>query len=898
MESPGRKSDLEAQLAEALARNASLEEKVERLSRSASPRSPSPRPFSKMPDGLPKKSPRSVSPRPRSASPRGTRGGSAFGSTTKKQVPSFFTASMRGGPLMEPLPQRGLTERERMDPKRACRGPSLLYRDKYGAPKSEWERFNSPDLDTVNFLEDDNPFNDPFKYHPFKGMAFPPTDYIGPDDARETDDLQRLQPANALRLKFVHGYTARNGLLPVSRNNLFYNKDGRIIYHAAALGIVYDKGTHEQWHFHGHDDDICSLDMNPKDRVTIVTGQLGKDPKILVWSSRPDKGSKSLPLLCVINGDHKRAVIGLSFSSNGEFIGSVGFDNNRSIALYRWGKDKTMEKMRIGTDKGHTDDVWQVAFNPVTNHVVAGGKKMLRFFGLKEGAMNDTEKDARAAAKSGQTHTPTLSDSESKIWAKKGTFGADRGAQDILSLAFDGNGFTYAGSGQGVIFRFKEQATDLDVKAHPLAENSSGWPASWSFCRVTALWFCPTKQVLISSGDDGWLHQWDPSKWDETAKGKIKPIKSFDLNKWVLSELQGTIVKMDDKEFDKADPNRGRPAAALSLYGDGTTLLVGTMCNEIYEVAMTFDAASAPMCLMQGHFDELWGLAMHPTKLEFVTASEDKTLRVWDMDSQTISSIAALPGPSRCACYSPNGLWIAVGLGGGDKDCRQNGKWLVLDSKDLSTVFEPPQARFERCCDIKFSPDCRWIAIANADNGIDIYSVPGSDDKGWRRVAKFEGHSSFVCHIDWSEDSMKLQSNCGAHELLYWKLYDETKTSFRWRPHQEKSSSSMRDEKWSTQTCIYGWPVRGVWPEGADGTDINGMARSNTGDREMLVTSDDFGRVKLFRYPCIVPYAGHKPYSGHSSHVTNIAFACSDRWVCSTGGEDCAVFQWEVVRER
>ena len=108
----------------------------------------------------------------------------------------------------------------------------------------------------------------------------------------------------------------------------------------------------------------------------------------------------------------------------------------------------------------------------------------------------------------------------------------------------------------------------------------------------------------------------------------------------------------------------------------------------------------------------------------------------------------------------------------------------------------------------------------------------------------------------------------------------------------------MRDEEWATQSCIYGWHVRGVWPEGADGTDINACGRSNEGTRELLVTSDDFGKVKLFRYPSIVPNADHKPYNGHSSHVTNVAFSSQDRWVVSVGGEDQAVFVWEVVRER
>ena len=54
----------------------------------------------------------------------------------------------------------------------------------------------------------------------------------------------------------------------------------------------------------------------------------------------------------------------------------------------------------------------------------------------------------------------------------------------------------------------------------------------------------------------------------------------------------------------------------------------------------------------------------------------------------------------------------------------------------------------------------------------------------------------------------------------------------------------MRDEEWATQTCIYGWHERGLWPPGTDGTDINACARSNTGRRELIATADDFGKVR------------------------------------------------------
>ena len=51
--------------------------------------------------------------------------------------PLKLDASNRGGPALAlALPQRGLTPRERADPRGTCRGPALLYRDVNGAPQS------------------------------------------------------------------------------------------------------------------------------------------------------------------------------------------------------------------------------------------------------------------------------------------------------------------------------------------------------------------------------------------------------------------------------------------------------------------------------------------------------------------------------------------------------------------------------------------------------------------------------------------------------------------------------------------------------------------------------------------------------------------------------------------
>ena len=54
-----------------------------------------------------------------------------------------------------------------------------------------------------------------------------------------------------------------------------------------------------------------------------------------------------------------------------------------------------------------------------------------------------------------------------------------------------------------------------------------------------------------------------------------------------------------------------------------------------------------------------------------------------------------------------------------------------------------------------------------------------------------------------------------------------------------------------TLVARYGVYFAGIWPEGADGTDINCAGKSSS--QQLLATGDDFGKVHLFPYPCSQP---------------------------------------------
>ncbi|KAL3230278.1 hypothetical protein MRX96_048493 [Rhipicephalus microplus] len=146
------------------------------------------------------------------------------------------------------------------------------------------------------------------------------------------------------------------------------------------------------------------------------------------------------------------------------------------------------------------------------------------------------------------------------------------------------------------------------------------------------------------------------------------------------------------------------------------------------------------------------------------------------------------------------------------------------------------------------------------------------------------GHSSFVIHLDWAVDSTYLRSCSGDYELLYWNALV---------CRQVTNMSITRDLKWHTQTCTIGFSVYGIWPENADGTDINTCSRSHSG--RLLATGDDFGKVRLFSYPASLPKCLSHMYGGHSSHVTAVDFLPDDNRLISLGGRDCAVLQWAVV---
>lgn len=188
----------------------------------------------------------------------------------------------------------------------------------------------------------------------------------------------------------------------------------------------------------------------------------------------------------------------------------------------------------------------------------------------------------------------------------------------------------------------------------------------------------------------------------------------------------------------------------------------------------------------------------------------------------------------RAVAISPDGTAIVLGFKDGtvrEFTVEDNGKDITVSQ----TKVIKHAARW--ISDIKFSPDGTTVAVGSHDCTIYVYSHPE-----WKpRCKPMKKHSSYITHIDFSRDGNYLHSTCGAYELLFWDANSGKQMT--------SGASALKDEIWHTWTVTLGWPVQGIWPECADGTDINAVDRSNltiagNSDTErsyhLLATGDDF----------------------------------------------------------
>eukprot|EP01135_Chromosphaera_perkinsii_P001223 Nk52_evm22s162 gene=Nk52_evmTU22s162 len=593
-------------------------------------------------------------------------------------------------------------------------------------------------------------------------------------DLSKDKSITRLKPPkDGLALEFVFGYRGYD-----CRNNLFFLSTLEIVYHVAAVGIVYDLEKHNQRFYLKHTDDIMCLTKHSSEDI-VATGQLGKEPSIHVWKT------SSLETLSILKGFHIRGICTLDFSPSGGELASVGLDDDHSICVWDWKKGR-----QVSNAKGHKDKIFLLKWHPEeSNTMITVGVKHIKFWNAAGGG----------------------------LVGKRGIYG-DKGEQTtFLSIAFGSKKHVYTGGQNGKIYEWNGQT---------LVKSFDGHKGPVFAMRAF-------ENGFITCGKFGHIQFWD---------------SSFKSERYVKLELDGLSP------------------AVRSVSASGNRIVAGTQEGSVVEVDEKTGVCTP---LVQGHTKgEVWGLSCHPTKEICASASDDRTLRIYDLKSFKQIGMKSLQNSARSCAFSPDGRAVAIGYA--------NGSFEVLDVKTLNPICSFHH-RKEQIGDMKFSPNGKYLAVGSNDNFVDIYNC--IDNK---RVGSCSGNSSYITHIDWAKNNKLLQTNSGAKEHLFFEAP---------RGKRKTVSSELRHQiEWDTWTCVLGSTCEGIWPKCSDVTDVNASHVSKDG--KFMATGDDWGFVKLFQYPVTGKQAKFKQYIGHSAHVTNVRFTQSNEHLVSTGGGDTGVFVW------
>uniref|UniRef100_A0A3B3TPX9 EMAP like 6 n=1 Tax=Poecilia latipinna TaxID=48699 RepID=A0A3B3TPX9_9TELE len=327
------------------------------------------------------------------------------------------------------------------------------------------------------------------------------------------------------------------------------------------------------------------------------------------------------------------------------------------------------------------------------------------------------------------------------------------------------------------------------------------------------------------------------------------------------------VTKIDLREAEQG--YKGLSIRSVCWRAD--RILAGTQDSEIFEVMVR--ERDKPLLIMQGHSEgELWALDVHPKKPLAVTGSDDRSVRLWSLVDHALIARCNMEEAVRSVAFSLDGSQLALGM--------KDGSFTVLRVRDMTEVVHIKD-RKEVIHEMKFSPDGAYLAVGSNDGLVDVYAVA----QRYKKVGECSKSTSFITHLDWTVDGKILQSNDGAGERLFYRM----------PMGKPITNEEVKGQRWASWSSVLGSEVSGIWPKYSDSTTVNAVdANLSAG---VLVSGDDLGLVKLYRFPCLRKGAKFKKYLGHSAHVTNVRWSSDLQSVLTTGGADHALFQWRFLPE-
>jgi len=283
---------------------------------------------------------------------------------------------------------------------------------------------------------------------------------------------------------------------------------------------------------------------------------------------------------------------------------------------------------------------------------------------------------------------------------------------------------------------------------------------------------------------------------------------------------------------------------------------------------------------LSGHLHFVRSVAFSPDGRLIASGSVDKTIKLWDVTSgQEVATLAGHKDTISGLAFSPDGRYVASSAVN-DTDTRL---WDIAAKKQIRSIENKYSFR-----NVAFSPDGRYLALVGS--WLRIYDLPTEE------IVQVIKHFS-PTKVDFSPDGKYLACGGGGGLSLIdaksgevtLQLSKKTKLDTAYSPDGRYVLSCGYDERARLWDAKSGRVIR-VFEGHTD--DIRSLAFSPDG-RQIITGSADF-TVKLWDAESGVEV---RSYKGRSASVNSILYSPSGNYVIS-GSADSTVKMWDLMNAK
>ncbi|KAG2066807.1 WD40 repeat-like protein [Suillus decipiens] len=285
----------------------------------------------------------------------------------------------------------------------------------------------------------------------------------------------------------------------------------------------------------------------------------------------------------------------------------------------------------------------------------------------------------------------------------------------------------------------------------------------------------------------------------------------------------------------------------------------------------------------KGHENSVFGVAVSPDRCHMMTASADKTVRLWDLESGVV--LKKMEGHRRgvrALGVSRNGQWIASGDCGGE---------LIAWNRDGESLIQPIKAHSEWITSLDFTPDNTFLASGSSDETAIIWNTKTWQAQGnpinCRSAIHCVRYSPSGEHLAIATDDIQIW-NTGTRECIAkFKGHESWIMSLAWTPNGKQLISAGGGDDptiriWDSSTWNQiGEPCKGH----TDAVEM--IALNPTGT--LLASASDDQHVRIWRLSDRQTIAVFK----HTDFVSCVTFSMDGKHILS-GGKIHVISKWAV----